>query len=79
MMRDETIAFVAGYDFVALKKISIIGKPVGVFKAAATSPMLNRMAILIPKQRIPLTTILQTMVLGTTTAAFFTSSAASWY
>lgn len=69
-----TMALVARYDWVALKKISMMGNPVGVVSAAVTSPMLKRMARLNPKQSVPLMTMLQTMPRGTTTAALVTSS-----
>ena len=59
----------------ALKKISIMGKPVAVLVAFSILPMVKRMAMLMPKQSVPLTTMLHIMVLGTTTAAFSTSSA----
>jgi hypothetical protein len=76
-IKAETIALVAEYEWVALQKISKTGKPVGLSKAPFTSPMQNRMAMLIPKQRTPLEMMLHIIVLGTTIAAFCTSSAAT--
>ena len=76
MINADTIALVAAYDWVALKKISIMGKPVAVLVAFSMLPIVKSIAMLMPKQSVPLTTMLHIIVLGTTTAALSTSSAA---
>lgn len=76
MINADTIALVAAYDWVALKKISMMGNPVAVCVAFSMLPIVKSIAMLMPKQSVPLTTMLHIMVLGTTTAALSTSSAA---
>jgi len=69
------IAVAAALLFVAWAKISIKGNPVGVSKAAVTSPMQNKSAIKSASPKTPLTIIVVTMAQGTTVEALWTSSA----
>ena len=59
----------------ACRKMAMKGYPVGVDRTVSGSPRQNSKAKSIPKPMIPLIAILKIMARGTTTAAFFISSA----
>jgi hypothetical protein len=60
---------------VAWAKISMNGNPVGVLRAAVTSPRQNKSAIKSASPRTPFTIIVATIAQGTTVEALYTSSA----
>jgi hypothetical protein len=65
----QVIAVAAALLFVACAKISMKGNPVGVSRAAVTSPRQNKRAIKSARPRTPLTIIVATMAQGTTVEA----------
>lgn len=73
-MRAAVIAFVARFDCVAVLKISMIGKVVGVFNAAVRSPILKRRAIERANVKAPLSIMPAIMLRGMTVPACTTSS-----
>ena len=68
------MAVVAPLDPVAVRNICIIGYLVGLFRASVMSPIPNKIAIEKAIVKEPLMIIAITMLRGTTTAEFVTSS-----
>ena len=73
-IRAAVIAFVARFDCVAILKISMIGRAVGVFGAAVRSPILTRKVLEKANVKVPLRIMPAIMLRGTTMPAFTTSS-----
>lgn len=70
----HSIAVAPAFEPDACRKISIIGKCVGEFRAWLTLPIAKSKAIKIPNASVPLITIDQKMTFGMVVAASLTSS-----
>jgi hypothetical protein len=69
------IVAVPAFEPVPWAKIYMAGKPVGDLSASLRFVRQNRRAMVIPKPSAPLIRTLNKIALGTTTGAFWTSSA----
>ena len=74
MMIADSIADAPTFDPVACRKISMMGKSVGVLSASLIFPIAKRSASRIPNARDPLMIIVRKTTLGMVVAASFTSS-----